>query len=163
MFQHFLQPCSLPKNWFALITDTTTTYGQNGSPQVRLPIDQHEAIFDPDSQEWLPDIGESSRKALRQFLVNENKLSRNADAQTQYTEFFQEMIETGHLEPVPESDHNLPPEKHFVMPHHAVWKSSSRLQNAEQFSTHQQKQRTEEVSTIVSWLVQNSSPTFLRY
>ena len=40
--------------------DTTTTYGQNGSPQVGLPIDQHKAIFDPDSQEWLPDIGESS-------------------------------------------------------------------------------------------------------
>ena len=105
--------------------DTTTTNGQNGRPQVRLPIDQHEAIFDPDSQEWLPDIGESSRKALRLFLGNENKLSRYADAQTQYTEFFQEMIETGHLEPLPESDHNLPPEKHFVMPHHAVWKSSS--------------------------------------
>ena len=31
--------------------DTTTTYGQNGRPQVRLPIDQHKAIFDPDSQE----------------------------------------------------------------------------------------------------------------
>ena len=58
-------------------------------------------------------------------MGNENKLSQNADAQTQYTEFFREMIETGHLEPVPESDHNLPPEKHFVMPHHAVWKSSS--------------------------------------
>ena len=112
--------------------DTTATYGQNGRPQVRLPIDQHEAIFDTDSQEWLPDIGESSRTALRQFLGNENKLSRNADAQTQYTDFFQELIETGHLEPVPESDSKLPPEKHFVMshhavwmPHHAVWKSSS--------------------------------------
>ena len=73
----------------------------------------------------MPDIGESSRNALRQFLGNENKLSRNADAQTQNTEFFQEMIETIHLEPVSESDHNLPPKKHFVMLHHAVWKSSS--------------------------------------
>ena len=98
--------------------DTTTSYGQNGRPQVRLPIDQHENTLDADSQEWLPDTGESARKALTQFLGNENKLSRNADAQTQYTEFFQEMIETGHLEPVPESDHNLPHEKNFVMPHH---------------------------------------------
>ena len=38
-------------------SDTTTTYGQNGSPQI-LPIDQHEAIYDPDGQKWLPDIGE---------------------------------------------------------------------------------------------------------
>ena len=105
--------------------DTTTTYVQKGRPQVRLPIDQHETNFDPDSQEWLPDFGESSRKALRQFLSNKNKPPRNADAQTQYAEFFQEMIETGHLEPVPESYHNSPTEKHFVMPHHAVWKSSS--------------------------------------
>ena len=105
--------------------DTTTTYGQIGRPQVRLPIDQHKAIFDPDSQEWLPDIEKSSRKAIKQFLGNENKLSRTADSQTQYTEFFQKMLETGHLEPVNESDHNLPPEKHFVMQHHAVWKSSS--------------------------------------
>ena len=104
--------------------DTTTTYRQKW-PQVRLAIDQPEAIFDPDSQEWLPDIGESSRKALRQFLGNKNKLSRNAGDQTQYTEIFQEMIETGHLEPVPEGDHNLPYEKHFVMPHHAVLKSSA--------------------------------------
>ena len=73
----------------------------------------------------MPDIGESSRKALRQLLGNKNKPPRNADAQTQYAEFFQEMIETGHLEPVPESYHNSPPEKHFVMPHHAVWKPSS--------------------------------------
>ena len=114
-----------PKGLACINHYDTTTYGQNGRPQVRQPIDQHEAIFDPDSQEWLPDIGESSQKALRQFLVNENKLSRNADAQTQYTEFFQEMIETRYLETVPESDHNLLPEKHFVMPHHAVWKSSS--------------------------------------
>ena len=68
----------------------------------------------------MPNIGESSRKTFRQFLGNESELSRNADAKTQYTEFFQEMIETGHLEPVPENDHNLPFEKQFVMPHHAV-------------------------------------------
>ena len=68
--------------------------------------------------------GESSRKTLRQFLGNE-KFSRNPDAQAQYTEFFQEMIETGHLGRVPKNDHNLSPDKHFVMPHHAVWKSSS--------------------------------------
>ena len=88
MFQHFLQPCSLHKELACINHYDTTTYGQNGRPQVRLPIVQHQAIFDPDSQEWLPDIGESSRKALRHFLGNENKLSRNADAQTQYTEFF---------------------------------------------------------------------------
>ena len=112
-----------PKNWLALITMTRQQH--MAKMEVRLPTDQHQAIFDPDSQEWLPDIGESTRKALRQFLGIENKISRNADAQTQYTEFFQEMIETGHLEAVPESDHNLPPETYFVMPHHAVWKSSS--------------------------------------
>ena len=61
----------------------------------------------------------------KRFLGNEDKFPRNADAQTQYTEFFQEVIETGHLEPVPEGNHNLPPEKHFVMPHHAVGKSYS--------------------------------------
>ena len=91
--------------------DTTITYGQNGEPQVRLQSDQHEAIFDPDSQEWLPDIGESSRKAFTHFLGNENNFSRNPDADIHYTEFFQEVIATGHLEPVPESDNNLPPEK----------------------------------------------------
>ena len=128
--------------------DTTATYGENGRPQVRLPIDQCEAIFDPDSQEWLPDIGETSRKALRQFLGNENKLSRNPDAQTQYTQFFQEMIETGHLELVPESDHDLPPEKHFVIAHHAVWKSSSTTTKCREFSTHLQKQRTEKFQPL---------------
>ena len=114
MFQHFLQSCSLPRNWLALITDTTTTYGQNGTPQVRLPIDQHEAIFDSGSQEWLPDCLDQKRRIISTAL-KENHLEKPSDGfwvtkisfhETQMpklnTEFFQEMIETGHLEPVPE-------------------------------------------------------------
>ena len=126
---------------------------------VRLPIEQHEAIFDPDShRQWLPDIGESSRNALRQFLGNENKLSQNPYAQIQY----QEMIETGHSETVPESDHNLPPVKHFLMPHHAGWKSSSTTTKCRSVFNASAK-TTNGKSLIASWLVQNNSATFLRY
>ena len=139
--------------------DTTTTYGQNGRPEVRLPIYKHENNFYSNSQEWLPDIGGSFRKAVRQFLGNENKLSRNAEAQTQYTKFFQEMIETGHLEPVPDSDPRNTLSCHIKQ----YGNQALRLQNAEQFSTYQQKQRTEEASTIASCLVQKNCPTFLRY
>ena len=41
------------------------------------------------------------------------------DAQTRYRVLSRD-DGTGHLESVPESDHNLPPEKHFVLPTHAV-------------------------------------------
>ena len=47
--------------------DTTKTYEQNGKPQIQQLFDHNEAIFALDSQEWLPDVGESSRKTLRKF------------------------------------------------------------------------------------------------
>ena len=94
MLQHFLLPYSRHPPELSCINNynTTTTNGQKGSAQVRLPIGQHGTIFDPDGQEWFPDIGESSRKALRQFLGNENKLSRNLDAQNQFLISFKRLL-----------------------------------------------------------------------
>ena len=68
----------------------------------------------------MPDIGHSARRALGQFRHNEDKLSKNENARKQYVDFFEEMIETGHLEKVPETENYLPAGKYYVMPHHAV-------------------------------------------
>ena len=73
----------------------------------------------------LPDFGHSAGKAFRQFISNEKKLRQNLEAEDQYNDFFQEMIETGHIEKVPVSDQLLQFAKYFIMPHHAVWKSDS--------------------------------------
>ena len=60
--------------------DKTTTYGQDGRPIVRLPLDQTQAFIDPITEELLSQIGHSARKALGQFPHNERKLSSNDSA-----------------------------------------------------------------------------------
>ena len=68
--------------------DATTTYGQDGRVIVRLPIDKNMTKYDPNTHEWMPDIGHSARRALGQFLHNEDKLSKNENARKQYVDFF---------------------------------------------------------------------------
>ena len=69
--------------------DTTTTFGHDGRPIVRLPLDKTKTFTDPKSQEIFSDIGHSARKALGQFLHNERKLTINDSARQQYVEFFE--------------------------------------------------------------------------
>ena len=105
--------------------EQTTTYGHDGRVIVRLPFKESHLTIASNGSDLVPDIGHSAKNALRQFIRNENKLKNNVIAKQQYHEFFQEMIDTGHIERVPPDEQHLEPGKYFVMPHHAVWKEST--------------------------------------
>ena len=126
MFQHFLQPCSLPKNWLALITMTRQ---QNMAKMEGLKFDYQLTNMKPfliqTVRNGCPTLENHLEKPSDNFWVAKTSFHETRMPKLNTQNSFKKMIETGHLEPVPESDHNLPPEKHFVMPNHAVWKSSS--------------------------------------
>ena len=102
-----------------------TRYGVDGRVIVRLPIKESHLTNASNASDLVRDIGHSAKYALRQFVRNENKLKNNVIAKQQYNEFFQEMIDTRHIERVLPDEQHLEPGKYFVMPHHAVWKEST--------------------------------------
>ena len=105
--------------------EQTTTYGHDGRVIVRLPFKESLSLIASNGSDSVPDIGHSANNALIQFIRNENKLKNIVTAKQQYHEFFQELIDTGHIERVPPDQQHLESGKYFVMPHHAVWKEST--------------------------------------
>jgi hypothetical protein len=72
-----------------------------------------------------PNIGLSFDQALKRFQSLERKLSRDLSLKGAYTEFINEYVDLGHMEVVPSKDIDVLNNKHFYLPHHAVFKIDS--------------------------------------
>ena len=94
--------------------DRTTTRDPDGRVRVGLP-------FRPDAQR----LGNSKAQAIKRFLSIETKMTRNPVFRAKYDEFFQEFLDTGHMELVPPEEERILDAKSFYLPHHGVLKESS--------------------------------------
>ena len=70
-------------------------------------------------------VGDSFHQAMRRFLSLERRFEKNAELKDQYLAFIDELIGMGHMEKVPKADLEKSLEKHFYLPHYAVFKEAS--------------------------------------
>ncbi|XP_055542839.1 uncharacterized protein LOC129728426 [Wyeomyia smithii] len=81
---------------------------------VRLPFDESK-----------PALGDSLISATQRLKSMERKFKVNPEFKKLYRQFMTEYLELGHMERVPPEEVNIPVEKRFYFPHHAVLKSES--------------------------------------
>jgi hypothetical protein len=93
---------------------TTRIDPETGKFIVSLP-------FTPDATP----LGYSRHSAERRLRSMERKLSITEDTYELYRKFMSELIDSGHLVLVPESEISSAPSTHFFMPHHYVEKDST--------------------------------------
>ncbi|XP_062712504.1 uncharacterized protein LOC134289861 [Aedes albopictus] len=96
------------------IFQTTHMRDETGRFVVRLPFD--------DSKQAL---GESLATATQRLKAMERKFKADSDFEQQYRQFIREYLELGHMEPVPKEEIDIPVERRYYLPHHAVVKSDS--------------------------------------
>lgn len=70
-----------------------------------------------------PTFGESFQGALRRFQSVERRLATSQQLQQQYTACIEEYIQLGHMTEIDQQ--SVPVNKHYFLPHHAVFKESS--------------------------------------
>lgn len=89
---------------------TNTFRSQDGRFNVKLPL-----LSQPDC------LGDSYKKAKRQFFTLEKRFSKNPMLKQMYCDFIKEYSDLGHLSP----SCILVPEHSYFIPHHAVLKPTS--------------------------------------
>lgn len=89
---------------------------EEGRYQVTLPFDQDKA----DKK-----LGESRNAAKHCLYQMEKRFSLNPILKERYYEYIQTMMDSKHIELVPNNRMNVPTENKFYLPHHAVLKESS--------------------------------------
>ena len=94
--------------------DSTTKQDENGRFIVELP-----------RRKPTLEIGFSMKQAEQRFVSQERRLQRSPELAKQYSEFFKEFRDLGHLEVVPADQIHTPCSEHYYLPHHAVFKESS--------------------------------------
>ena len=145
MFQHILRPCSLPKIWRALITMTHLQQMVKIKGQIRLPIAKMKPFLIQTVRNGYPTLKNHLGKPSDSFWVMKTSFHDTQMPNINARNSFKKLLVQNILEPVPENENNLPPEKHFLVPRHAVRKSCSTTTKCsfERISKHNQQKKSQ--------------------